>query len=184
MVIELNQENKQIVWNFWRHLEAANGDELLQVANESLDSNLTWHGPDPINELHGVQSFVVDFWLPLQKSFRDLKRQTHIFFGGQSNGRIDGKNDGNMWVTGTGYLNGIFVENYLSIPASNSEVNIRWGDSSGRCKHRPRYVYPWRSNAQRSGIRLCRCPSNRPHRLAARGRGMPLRTMRETPGRA
>ncbi len=128
MVIELNQENKQIVWNFWRHLEAASADELLQIANQSLDSNLAWHGPDPINELRGVKSFVADFWLPLQTSFRDLRRQTHIFFGGKSNGRIDGKNDGNMWVTGTGYLNGIFVEDYLSIPANNSEVNIRWGE--------------------------------------------------------
>ena len=128
MAIELNQENKQIVWNYWQQLEAASADQLLQIANESLVSNILWHGPDPINELRGVQSFVAEFWLPLQKSFRDLRRQTHIFFGGQSNGRIDGKNDGNMWVTGTGYLNGIFVEDYLSIPANNSEVHIRWGE--------------------------------------------------------
>ena len=128
MVIELNQNNKQCVWNFWQCLEAASADQLVHIANESLVSNVRWHGPDPINELHGVQSFVADFWTPLQKSFRDLKRQTHLFFGGQSNGRIDGRNDGNMWVTGTGYLNGIFVENYLSIPANNSEVNIRWGE--------------------------------------------------------
>ena len=33
-----------------------------------------------------------------------------------------------MWVTGTGYLNGFFVEDYLSIPANNSEVYIRWGE--------------------------------------------------------
>ena len=33
-----------------------------------------------------------------------------------------------MWVTGTGYFKGIFVEDYLSIPANNSEVNIRWGE--------------------------------------------------------
>ena len=128
VVIALNQKNKQIVWNFWQHLEAASADQLVPIANESMGSNITWHGPDPINELRGVKSFVSDFWLPLQKSFRDLRRQTHIFFGGKSNGRIDGKNDGNMWVTGTGYLNGIFVEDYLSIPANNSKVNIRWGE--------------------------------------------------------
>jgi len=128
VVIALNQKNKQIVWNFWQHLEAASADQLVPIANESMGSNITWHGPDPINELRGVKSFVSDFWLPLQTSFRDLRRQTHIFFGGKSNGRIDGKNDGNMWVTGTGYLNGFFVEDYLSIPANNSEVNIRWGE--------------------------------------------------------
>ena len=128
MNIELNQSNKQIVWDFWQQLEAASADRLLHIANESMASNISWHGPDPINELRGAQSFVTDFWLPLQKSFRNLNRQTHIFFGGRSNGRIDGKNDGNMWVTGTGYLNGIFVEDYLSIPANNNEVHIRWGE--------------------------------------------------------
>ena len=79
MVIELNQNNKQCVWNFWQCLEAASADQLVHIANESLVSNVRWHGPDPINELHGVQSFVADFWTPLQKSFRDLKRQTHVF---------------------------------------------------------------------------------------------------------
>ena len=93
MDIELNQKNKQLVWNFWQHLEAASADQMVQIANDSLVSNISWHGPDPINELHGVQSFVTDFWLPLQKSFHDLKRQTHIFIGGKSNGRIDGKDD-------------------------------------------------------------------------------------------
>ena len=79
VVIELNQKNKQIVWDFWQHLEAASADQLVQIANESMVSNITWHGPDPINELRGVTSFISDFWLPLQKSFRDLRRQTHIF---------------------------------------------------------------------------------------------------------
>ena len=79
VVIELNQKNKRMVWDFWQHLEAARADQLIQIANESLVSNINWHGPDPINDLRGVQSFVADFWLPLQKSFRDLKRQTHIF---------------------------------------------------------------------------------------------------------
>ena len=100
----------------------------LQIAADNMASGMIWHGPDPINDLRGVEAFVTQFWAPLQQSFRDLKRQTHIFFGGKSSGRIDGKNDGNMWVTGTGYLSGIFVNDYLSIPANNSEVNIRWGE--------------------------------------------------------
>ena len=128
MVIEINQKNKQIVWDFWQHLETAGADELAQIVNETMVSNVVWHGPDPINELRGTESFVSDFWLPLQKSFRNLTRQSHIFFAGKSNGRLDGEYDGNMWVTGTGFLNGIFVEDYLSIPANHSEVNIRWGE--------------------------------------------------------
>ena len=75
-------------------------------------------------------AFVSDFWLPLQQSFPDLKRQTHLFFGGESNGRIDGdiSLDGKMWVSGTGYLQGTFVHDYLTIPATGGAVNIRWGE--------------------------------------------------------
>ena len=58
VVIERNQKNKQIVWDFWQRLEAASADQLVQIANESMVPNITWHGPDPINELRGVKFFV------------------------------------------------------------------------------------------------------------------------------
>ena len=33
-----------------------------------------------------------------------------------------------MWVSGTGYFNATFAQDYLTIPATGSEVNIRWGE--------------------------------------------------------
>ena len=62
--------------------------------------------------------------------FPDLKRQTHLFCTGKSNGRIDGDiaKDGHMWVSGTGYLAGTFAHDYLAIPATSGVVNIRWGE--------------------------------------------------------
>ena len=68
--------------------------------------------------------------MKLIHSFPDLHRQTHIFIGGQSNGHLNGdiSLDGNWWVSGTGYLNGTFTNDYLTIPASNREVKIRWGE--------------------------------------------------------
>ena len=39
MVIELNQKNKQLVWDFWQHLEAGSADQLVQIAHESLVSD-------------------------------------------------------------------------------------------------------------------------------------------------
>jgi predicted ester cyclase len=61
-------------------------------------------------------------------SFPDLKRKTQIFLGGKSNGRINGLQDGHMWVSGTGYFNATFANDYLTIPATKKEVNIRWGE--------------------------------------------------------
>lgn len=97
-----------------------------------MDENVTFYGFEPVNQLESPASFCNDFWKPLLHSFPNLKRQTHIFMGGKSNGRIDGdiSKDGNMWVSGTGYFNTTFENDYLGIPANGKQVNIRWGDFS------------------------------------------------------
>ncbi len=125
-----NQNNKKLVWNFWQAMEAASENERLSVAERFLAPDMVWHGPDPVNQLQGAAAFVTQFWNPLLQSFPDLKRQTHIFMAGESNGRIDGdlSRDGKMWVSGTGYFNATFASDYLSIPANDKTVSIRWGE--------------------------------------------------------
>jgi predicted ester cyclase len=104
--------------------------EMSEVVRGAMADDAIWHGPDPINELRGVAAIVSGFWLPLLRSFPDLRRQIHLFLSGRSNGRIDGDMtlDGRMWVSGTGYFVGTFAQDYLSIPATGNEVNIRWGE--------------------------------------------------------
>ncbi|MEZ4726085.1 MAG: ester cyclase [Caldilineaceae bacterium] len=130
MSIALNQQNKQLVWNLWHALENAPDDQCLAIARQAMTEAMVWHGFDPINQLQGVEAFVNAFWLPLRHSFPDLKRQTHIFLGGESNGRVDDNLalDGKWWVSGTGYLSGTFARDYLTIPATGRPVNIRWGE--------------------------------------------------------
>jgi predicted ester cyclase len=95
-----------------------------------MTEDISWNGPDPIDQLRGIEAVVSSFWLPLRQSFPDLKRQSHLFFGGESNGRIDGDiaQDGRMWVCGTGYLNGTFAQDYLTVPATGGKVSLRWGE--------------------------------------------------------
>ena len=127
---QLNQTNKQVVWRFWQALESALPQEASSAAAEYLASDLVWHGPDPINDLHGSAQFTADFWAPLIHAFPDLKRETFIFMGGKSNGRIDGdiSKDGHMWVSGTGNFHATFAHDYLGIPATGKPVSIRWGE--------------------------------------------------------
>jgi len=125
--MQLNQSNKQLVWNFWRQLGEA---ECLQAVNSFCHSNLSWYGPAPFNELQGPEDFFSTFWQPLVYSFPDLKRETFIFMGGRSNGQVNGdiSGDGHTWVSGTGTLNGTFTHDYLSIPATGDPVKMRWGE--------------------------------------------------------
>ena len=118
MSTALNQENKRLVWDFWQAIDSANGDRLEPVVRNYLATDVTWNGFDPINRLRGVEAFVSEFWLPLHRSFPDLERRSHLFFGGRSNGRVDGLRDGHLWVCGTGYLHGTFANDYLAIPAT------------------------------------------------------------------
>ena len=126
----LNQDNKKKVWDFWQALESADASRYLAVAEQFMSTDVAWHGHDPVNGLSGPDGFVDGFWRPLLASFPNLKRETHIFMGGQSNGRVDGdiSRDGRMWVSGTGYLNGTFENDYLTIPATGKPVQIRWGE--------------------------------------------------------
>ena len=120
-----NQRNKQRVWEFWKALDgddAASADACRGYVSPAL----VWHGFDPVNELQGFDAFLTEFWRPLRDALSDFERQTHIFMGGKSSGRIDGLDDGRMWVAGTGYLNGTFQNDYLGIPANQQAVKIRW----------------------------------------------------------
>lgn len=130
MNIDQNQRNKQLVWKFWQALEDSPPDQLVNMATLAMSADAVWHGFDPVGDLQGAEAFVTQFWQPLQHAFPDMQRQTHIFMGGKSNGRIDGdiSLDGRLWVSGTGYLNGTFVHDYLGIPATGEPVRIRWGE--------------------------------------------------------
>lgn len=131
MKSSVNQKNKSVVWEFWRLLDQVGTfpDSISSVQRYAAD-DVQWFGHDPVNRLSGLKSFFAGFWQPLRRAFPDLKRHTHMFFGGQSNGRIDGDAslDGRWWITGTGYLTGTFSSDYLGIRASGRATNIRWGE--------------------------------------------------------
>ncbi len=130
MSTELNQKNKQIIRDYWQALQKAKTEQLREVVASVMRQDVRCFGPDPINHLQGRNALVNDYWSTLLRSFPDLTRQTHLFCGGKSNGRADGdiSKDGRMWVSGSGYFSATFTLDYLSIPATGSRVDIRWGE--------------------------------------------------------
>lgn len=128
MTSEMTQKNKNIVWEYWQKLGEATPDNSVNILKTYLSEDTVWAGPYPINQLKGAEAIAAGYWLPLLQSFPDLKRETFIFFGGASNGRIDGQGDGREWVCGLGNFKGTFQHDWLSIPATGSEINIRWSE--------------------------------------------------------
>jgi len=130
MDLETNQANKDEVWRLWEALDRGTSDEAATLLADACTNDVVFRGPAPIGDMHGVSEYITQYLAPLKRSFPDLRRDTFIFFGGQSNGRRDGdvSLDGREWVTGTGNLVGTFAEDFLGIPATGQQVQIRWGD--------------------------------------------------------
>ncbi len=123
-----NQLNKKLVTQYWQEVANAEDRTLVDIVRKYASADCVWHGPDPIGDLKGAEEFTAGFALPFLNSFPNATREIYIAIGGKSNGRADGQQDGRMWVGGTGMLNATFVSDYLTIPASGNDVNIRWGE--------------------------------------------------------
>ncbi|MCH2271123.1 MAG: ester cyclase [SAR324 cluster bacterium] len=128
MTTELTQKNKKIVWDFWQELNSSKADNIANIMRVYVAKDISWMGPHPINQQQGIDAVNSTFWQPLLHSFPDIKRQSTIFFGGSSNGRVNGQFDGREWVCGLGHFTGSFQQDWLTIPATGKEVQIRWSE--------------------------------------------------------
>ena len=105
---ELNQQHKQLVWDYWHHTAWKNPADIEKHLLQYQNQDANWFGFLPLNQLASLTAQVDEFWLPLYESFSDLQRQTHIFLGGSSSGKADGSPDNRYWVGGTGLFKGMF----------------------------------------------------------------------------
>lgn len=126
--VDTNQANKELVWAFWDHLDNSPVDTLAASGADYMSPNMTWNGPDPLNTLSGRSTFLEAFWIPFRSAFRELRRKTFVYLGGQSSGRVDGLGDGRNWVGGTGVFDALYAQDWLGIPAHNQRVRVRWGE--------------------------------------------------------
>jgi predicted ester cyclase len=114
-----NQQNKAHVWDFWQRMNHVESSGVADLIRSAFHEDVDWNGPHPINQLLGVDALIGDFWLPLLRSFPDLKRKADILLG-----VLSGEEE---WVSGIGYLTGTFVQDWLGIPATGEKTNIHFG---------------------------------------------------------
>ena len=124
----INQRNKDQIRKFWADLDAAGPEDIHRIFAAYFAPDCQWNGPAPFYLQSGPKAIAESFWSPLKRSIPDLKRETHMIFGGNSSGRADEGLDGEMWVCGTGYLKGYAVDEFIGIPATNHPLQLRWGE--------------------------------------------------------
>ncbi len=123
MSIEINQRNKTVALDLWAAL-----DSDPAAALPMLDHVIHWQGPEPIGVQTSGADIVGALFAPLRAAIPDLKRETHIFMGGQSDAEEDGRGDGHWWVAGTGYFTGRATSEAFGIPVTDHDLRIRWGE--------------------------------------------------------
>ena len=137
--MSVHVEHKQRMARLWQALDGDTPPDVAAVSG-MLSERLVWRGMDPVGTCQGVEDFLDRFWLPFRGSLSGLKRQVHILMAGRSNGRVDGTGDEGDWVAGTGYFTGRMSGGFLGMPASGTDVRVRWGEFARFDNGRVSYV--------------------------------------------
>jgi predicted ester cyclase len=116
---ETNQKNKSLIWDFWQRMNYATLDNMEKIVRNRMHEDISWFGPQPINDLKGVKAVIDGYWKPLYRSFSDLKRKCDVFLGSECCGEY--------WVSACGYFTGTFSQDWLGIPATGEKTNIHFG---------------------------------------------------------
>ena len=125
---QVNQANKEIVWDFWQKLNHVGVGDVPDVFRAAVHDDVDWNVSAPVDQIRGVEAVIADFWLPLLHSFPDLKRHPYVFMGGiDDSSELYATIGGEEWVSGCGYLTGTFANDWLGIPATGRKTNIWFG---------------------------------------------------------
>ena len=125
---QLNQENKEAVWDFWQKLNAVGVDKVPETVRATVHADVDWNVSAPIDQLLGAENAITGFWTPLFQAFPDLKHEPYVFIGGINEGSaLYATEGGEEWVSGCGYLTGTFADDWLGIPASGRKTHIWFG---------------------------------------------------------
>lgn len=130
MQSEINQKNKQLVWDYWQVMNRGEDETTLA---DYLHTEVDWHGFRPLRHLTGASEVWSHFWQPLRRALPDLHRRPYHFIGGHYSDPRFGTGD---WVCGTGDFMGTFANDLLlgdiCVPAGNDvqrrSVHFRFGE--------------------------------------------------------
>jgi hypothetical protein len=116
------QASKSLVLEYYKELDAANGEELNEVVRRYTSPNYLWRGMHPFYEQHNADAVADVFWKPFRKSFTSIQRRQDVFMSGMND--VDGFSS--EWVCSMGHMMGLFDEDWLGIPSSGKMGFLRY----------------------------------------------------------
>ena len=116
------QNNKSLVLEYYKALDAAVGDEINSVIRKYTADDYLWRGMHPFYEQHNADDVADVFWKPFRDSFTSIQRRQDVFMAGP-NDVDDGETE---WVCSMGHMLGLFDESWLGIPSSGKMGFLRY----------------------------------------------------------
>ncbi len=116
------QKEKNLVLDYYKALDKAEGDEISNVLKNYISKNYIWRGFHPFNELSETKEISKKFWQPFRHAFKNMQRRMDIFIAGKN--EIDGFES--VWVVSMGHLMGLFDNEWLGIKPSRKMAFLRY----------------------------------------------------------
>ena len=116
------QKEKNLVLDYYKALDKAEGNDISNVLKNNTNENYIWRGFHPFNELSGAEEVSKIFWQPFRNAFKNMQRRMDIFIAGKN--QIDGFES--VWVVSMGHLMGLFDNEWLGIAPSRKMALLRY----------------------------------------------------------
>ncbi len=116
------QDNKLLVQEYYKALDAAEGDDINPVIRAYTSDDYLWRGMHPFYEQHSADDVADVFWKPFRESFTSIQRRQDVFMAGLND--VDGGKS--EWVCSMGHMLGLFDNNWLGIPSSGKMAFLRY----------------------------------------------------------
>jgi predicted ester cyclase len=95
------------------------GEGLVEHSVAFDAPDVEWCGPHPFNGLAGRDGVIGRVWRPLTQAFAQLERRTDILIAGRWKGAD--------WIASSGHLSGVFMADWLGVPAHGRFAWLRYG---------------------------------------------------------
>ena len=116
------QKNKLLVQEYYKALDAAEGDGINPVIRAYTTDEYLWRGMHPFHEQHSSDDVADVFWKPFRASFTSIQRRQDVFMAGLND--VDGGET--EWVCSMGHMLGLFDNDWLGIPSSGKMAFLRY----------------------------------------------------------